>query len=239
MNKIKLIIIMLMCTVFLSACGTVSKNNEIQIEGKTVRIEQIEVNEEIRTVKRIFNISGKEEIDKNFLNNLFPENLLTVRWEWKNNKNVIVTEAKFYENEDEWWKIQYNREGNFEEYIFDTMETKKSEEKEFFIECDGKQVFVVVTPNAISVNGEEGWMQEKKLYQVVAVMEDGDQQEIYTLPFQKNKKMEERELLILPYLGDGFRIGEEIKNENGIITGGKLILNQDIHIDSIADVYIY
>ena len=119
------------------------------------------------------------------------------------------------------------------------MEPERSTAKEFSAESDGKQVSVLVTPYAVSINGEEGWIQEKKLYQIVAVMKDESQQEIYTLPFRKDKKMEERELLSLPYLGDGFLIGEEIKSENGVATGGRLILNQEIDPEQIIKVYIY
>lgn len=239
MQKVKLAAAVLTGMVFLSGCGSSTKGNAVQIGEATVNLNGIEVNEDIGTVRRVFQVSGKEAGDDDFLNDVFPGNLLTVSIERKNDNNVIVTETKFYESQGEWWQINYNLGGSFEEYTFAAVEPERNTAKEFSAESGGKQVSVLITPYAVSISGEEGWMQKKKLYQVVAVMKDESQQEIYTLPFRKDKKMEERELLSLPYLGDGFLIGEELKSENGVATGGRLILNQEIDPEQITKVYIY
>lgn len=239
MKKIKLAVIVLIGMIFLCGCGSSTKDNVVQIGETAVNLNRIEVNEAIGTVRREFHVSGKLAVSDDFLNNVFPENLLTVSIERENDNNVIITETRFYESQEEWWQIDYNLGGSFEEYTFAAVEPERSTAKEFSAESDGKQVSVLVTPYAVSINGEEGWIQEKKLYQIVAVMKDESQQEIYTLPFRKDKKMEERELLSLPYLGDGFLIGEEIKSENGVATGGRLILNQEIDPEQIIKVYIY
>lgn len=239
MKKVKLVIIMLVCIFCVSACRKDSEKNSIQIDNKMIFLEKIEVNENIHSMKRVFNITAKEPIGEDFLNNIFPVNLATNKIEWINDKTVSVTEMKFYEKEEEWWKVQYGSGEEMEEYIFQTIEISDDDAKEFLVDFEEKHILAVITPYAVSINCEEEWMQEKKLYQVVAVLEDGSQQEICTLPFNKTKKMEERELLTLPYLGDSFRIGEEIKNDDGSVTGGKLIFSKVIDIDKIVAVYIY
>lgn len=239
MNKVKLVIIMFVCIFCVTACGKDSEKNSVQIDEKTVSLEKIEINDSIRSMKRVFNVTGKEPIGEDFLDNIFPVNLATNKIEWINDKTVSVTEMRFYENEEEWWKLQCGSGEKAEEYTFQPVENTGDAAKEFLTDFDERQVSVVIVPYAVSINCEEDWMQEKKLYQVVAVLEDGSQMEICTLPFDKSKKMEERELLSLPYLGEGFRIGEEIKNDAGNATGGKLIFSEEIDIDKITDVYIY
>jgi hypothetical protein len=241
MNKMKWIILMFVCILSFTftACQGNGGISSVQIEGKTVSLEEIEINKDIQFMKRVFCITGKDNVEDEFLNRIFPANLATITVDRQSDKEVTITEVQFYENEEDWWKIQCSNGGNWEEYILDNMETDESSEKTFTCDCEGKEISVVITPYAVSVSGEEEWMQEKKLYQFIAVLDDGSQQEIYVLPFNKSKKMEERELLSLPYLGDGFRIGEEVKNKEGNITGGKLIFSEEVDIDKISDVYVY
>lgn len=239
MNKVKLVIVMFVCIFCVAACGKDSNKNSIQIDEKAISLEKIEINDSMHSMKRVFTITGKEPIGEDFLDNIFPVNLVTNEIKWINDKTVSVTEMGFYENEEECWKVQYGSGEEIEEYAFQKMETTGEAAKELLVDFEGKQISVVIVPYAVSINCEEEWMEEKKLYQVTAVLEDGSQQEVCTLPFNKGKKMEERELLSLPYLGDGFRIGEEIKNDDGSVTGGKLIFWEAIDTDKIVDVYIY
>ena len=239
MGKIKLLIIMLVCVFFSTACGKDSEKNSIQIDGKTVSLEQIEVNDSIHSMKRVFCVTGKETIEEDFLDSIFQVNAATNEVEWINNQTVSVTEMRFYNEEEEWWRLQCGNGQQMKEYTFQPVEDVGGVSKEFLIDFDEKQISVVLTPYAVSVNCEKDWMQDRQLYQIVAVMEDGSQQEIFILPFNRSKKMEDRELLSLSYLGDGFRIGEEITNADGNATGGKLILRNEIDVDKITDVYIY
>lgn len=239
MNKVKLVIVMFGCIFCFMACGKDSGENTIQIDEKTVSLEKVEINDSMHFMKRVFTITGKEPIEESFLDNIFPVNLVTNEIEWINDKTVSVTEMRFYEDEEECWKVQYGSGEEMEEYAFQKMEATGDAAKELTVDFEGKQISVAVVPYAVSINCEEEWMEEKKLYQVTAVLEDGSQQEICTLPFNKGKKMEERELLSLPYLGDGFRIGEEIKNDDGSVTGGKLIFWEAVDVDKVVDAYIY
>lgn len=239
MQKVKLAVIVLTGLIFLSGCGCSAKENAVQIGEASVRLNRIEVNEDIGIVRREFKISGKKEAVDDALDRNFPKNLVTVSIERENDKNAIVTETKFYKSQEEWWQTYDSLNGSFGEVKFVAVEPEKIAAKEFSVECGGAQVSVLIVPYAVSISGEEGWMQKKKLYQFVAVMKDGSEQEIFTMPFQKSKKMEERELLSLPYLGDSFLIGEELKGENGVAVGGRLILNQEIDPEQIEEVYIY
>lgn len=239
MGKIRLAIVLLISIFCITACAKDSEKNSLQIDGKTVSLEQIEVNDNIHSMKRVFLVTGKETIEEDFLNEMFPANVATNEIKWINDQTVSITEMKFYDEEEEWWKLEYGNGEQLEEYSFEPIEDRGGASKEFFVNFEGKQISVTFAPYAVSINCEEDWMRERQLYQVVAIMEDGSQQEIFTLPVNRSKKMEERELLSLPYLGNSFRIGEEIANANGKATGVKLILRNEIDVDKITDVSIY
>lgn len=239
MGKIRSAIVLLICVFCITACTKNSEKNSLQIDGKTVSLEQIEVNDNIHSMKRVFLVTGRETIEEDFLNEMFSANAATNEIKWINDQTVSITEMKFYDEEEEWWKLEYGNGEQLEEYSFEPSEERGGDAKEFFIDFEGKQISVTFAPYAVSINCEEDWMQERQLYQVVAIMEDGSQQEIFTLPVNRSKKMEERELLSLPYLGDSFRIGEEITNADGKATGCKLILRNEIDVDKITDVFIY
>jgi len=43
----------------------------------------------------------------------------------------------------------------------------------------------------------------------------------------------------LPYLGDGYVLGEELQDENGDVRGGRFIFFEEVSLDDVVDVHIY
>ena len=43
----------------------------------------------------------------------------------------------------------------------------------------------------------------------------------------------------LPYLGDGYVLGEELQDENGDTRGGRFIFFEEVSLDDVVDVHIY
>ena len=57
MKKIKLAVTVLIGMIFLSGCGSSTKDNAVQIGETAVNLNRIEVNEAIGTVRREFHVS--------------------------------------------------------------------------------------------------------------------------------------------------------------------------------------
>lgn len=215
----------------------VSSGNTVMAGDVELTLQAVELNENIGLMRRTFVATGEweqiEELFGNALNMSEPEQ--------QDGKTIVTqTQTAFYKEENEIWKFSCNVHGEGAEYTFEKMATDLIEDKTFTTATDdGRQATVILTPYAAWIQTDGAWMDMADAYQFAAELTDGSEQEIAILPIARSRKAREQTLKELPYMGDGYKTGEELTDENGDAIGGRFIFYEQIALDEMTDVHIY
>ena len=114
------------------------------------------------------------------------------------------------------------------------------EQKEFTASTDsGNQTDLILTPYGVWIQSVDNWMVMSEAYQFTAELADGGEDEIVILPLTRSRQARSQEMKELPYLGDGYVLGEELQDENGDTRGGRFIFFEEVSLDDVVDVHIY
>lgn len=210
-------------------------DNTIQAGDVELTLCSVEINERIGLMRRTFAASGDQEqieaLFGNALNRTDPA---------QQDGKTISIQTAFYKEESEIWKFSCNLQGEDTEYTFREMTTESIADQSFTAATSGgRQATVILTPYAAWIRTDGAWMDMADAYQFTAVLSDGSEQEIAILPLARSRQARERTLKELPYLGDGYKTGEELTDESGDAVGGRFIFYEQISPEEITDVHIY
>lgn len=215
----------------------VPSDNTVMAGDVELTLQAVELNERIGLMRRTFVAAGEweqiEELFGNALNRIEPEQ--------QDGKTVVTQiQTAFYKEENEIWKFSCNVHGEGAEYTFEEMTTELIEDKTFTTAtADGRQATVILTPYAAWIRADGAWMDMADAYQFTAELSDGSEQEIAILPLARSRKAREQTLKELPYLGDGYKTGEELTDESGNAIGGRFLFYEQIAPNEVTDVHIY
>lgn len=207
----------------------------VRIHEVGVRLLNVEENESILLMRRTFEAYGdQKKIEKIFRGS----NVVMEKDE--NEHKVIVTETAFFTSEDEVWKLSCLLDGEGEEYTFEKGQVTPIEQKEFLVSTEsGDEAVVILTPYGVWIQATDNWMAMSEAYQFTAELADGSENEIVILPLTRSRQARSQEMKELPYLGDGYVLGEELQNQKGDSMGGRFIFWEEISLDDIVDIHIY
>lgn len=203
------------------------------IQDVAVRLLSVEADENIGLMRRTFEAYG----DQAAIERIFRGSNTVME---KDAQKVTVTETAFFNSVDEVWKLSCLLDGEGAEYTFEEGQITAMEQKEFTAATDsGNQAEVILTPYGVWIQSVDNWMVMSEAYQFTAELADGSEDEIVILPLTRSRQARSQEMKELPYLGDGYVLGEELQDENGDARGGRFIFFEEVSLDDVVDVHIY
>lgn len=225
-------VLILLSLLSVTACGKEDKN-AVAVGELKVSLQKVEANEKIGLMRRTFTVTG----DAKQAQELFAPTLAESSQE---GEKTVITEIAFYNAPEELWKLSCNLAGEGAEYTLPEIQVDAIVDKEFEVStAKGETAKVILTPYAAWIQSNGAWMQKEDAYQFAAVFADGEEEEIAVLPVSRSKKAREKELRELPFFGEGYRIGQELLDENGEAAGGKFIFWEEEALDAVDSVCIY
>lgn len=205
----------------------------VMIQDVAVRLLSVEADENIGLMRRTFEAYG----DQAAIEKIFRGSNTVME---KDAQKVTVTETAFFNSVDEVWKLSCLLDGEGAEYTFEEGQLTAMKQKEFTASTDsGNQADVILTPYGVWIQSADNWMVMSEAYQFTAELADGSEDEIVILPLTRSRQARSQEMKELPYLGDGYVLGEELQDENGDTQGGRFIFWEEVSLDDVVDVHIY
>ncbi len=210
-------------------------DDAVMIQDVAVRLLSVEADENIGLMRRTFEAYGDQAV----IEKIFRGSNVVMEKD-ENEHKVIVTETAFFTSEDEVWKLSCLLDGEGEEYTFEKGQVTPIEQKEFLVSTEsGDEAVVILTPYGVWIQATDNWMAMSEAYQFTAELADGSENEIVILPLTRSRQARSQEMKELPYLGDGYVLGEELQDENGDTRGGRFIFFEEVSLDDVVDVHIY
>ena len=208
-------------------------DDAVMIQDVAVRLLSVEADENIGLMRRTFEAYGDQAV----IEKIFRGSNTVME---KDEQKVTVTETAFFNSVDEVWKLSCLLDGEGAEYTFEEGQITAMEQKEFTAATDsGNQAEVILTPYGVWIQSVDNWMVMSEAYQFTAELADGSEDEIVILPLTRSRQARSPEMKELPYLGDGYVLGEELQDENGDTRGGRFIFFEEVSLDDVVDVHIY
>lgn len=226
---------------------SIAEKKAFQIDGITMDISDISINEELKTIQLnvTYSKDGKCPDNPTELPTAYP---LSLRVREQSNRSdetgYTVFMTGFYEDINQLNNLSITDCATWESHDYSPTVTVKRDipSKKFDVMCKDVNLQVAVTPFSVIIMPEQAqWREENDFYRMVAVMQDGSRQSITPIPWLDTRKPSVKEKApvlfdkeeTLPTLGGGISEGL-VRKDNGL----EWTTEQEIDIEKIASVQL-